>query len=205
MIRVMIVDDHPILREGIAAVLEHQEDMCLVAQAQDGREALEEFRIARPDVTLMDLQMPQMNGIDAIAAIRSEFHNARIVVLTTYHGDVQALRAIKAGACGYMLKNLLRKELIDTIRIVHGGGRRLPPEIASEIAEHATADALSPREVEVLRYVAQGNANKRVAQLLGISEDTVKAHMKSVLSKLGANDRTHAVTIALRRGIFGVE
>jgi len=204
-IRVMIVDDHPLLREGIAAVLERQGDMCLVAEATDGHEAIEVFRDTRPDVTLMDLQMPHMNGIEAIAAIRGEFPGARIVVLTTYHGDVQALRAFKAGASGYLLKNLLRKELIDTIHLVHNGGRRIPPEIASEIAEHATADALSDREIEVLRCVAQGNANKRVALLLGISEDTVKAHMKSILAKLGANDRTHAVTIALKRGIIEVE
>ena len=204
-IRVMIVDDHPLLREGIAAVLERQGDMCLVAEATDGHEAIEIFRDTRPDVTLMDLQMPHMNGIEAIAAIRGEFPGARIVVLTTYHGDVQALRAFKAGASGYLLKNLLRKELIDTIHLVHNGGKRIPPEIASEIAEHATADALSDREIEVLRCVAQGNANKRVALLLGISEDTVKAHMKSILAKLDANDRTHAVTIALKRGIIEVE
>lgn len=204
-IRVMVVDDHPLLREGIAAVLERQDDMRLVAEATDGREAVEAFRQARPDVTLMDLQMPHMGGIEAIVAIRGEFPHARIVVLTTYHGDVQALRAFKAGASGYLLKNLLRKELIETIHIVHQGGRRIPPEIATEIAEHATADALSEREVEVLRWVARGNANKRVASLLGISEDTVKAHMKSILAKLHANDRTHAVTIALKRGIIDVD
>src|SRR5688572_24032197 len=201
----MVVDDHPLLREGIAAVLERQDDMRLVAEATDGQEALEAFRQIRPDVTLMDLQMPRMGGIEAIAAIRGEFPRARIVVLTTYHGDVQALRAFKAGASGYLLKNLLRRELIDTIRIIHQGGRRIPPEIATEIAEHATADALSEREAEVLRWVAQGNANKRVASLLGISEDTVKAHMKSILAKLDANDRTHAVTIALKRGIIDVD
>lgn len=204
-IRVMVVDDHPLLREGIAAVLERQDDMRLVAEATDGREAIEAFRHARPDVTLMDLQMPHMGGIEAITAIRGEFPQARIVVLTTYHGDVQALRAFKAGASGYLLKNLLRKELIETIKIIHQGGRRIPPEIATEIAEHATADALSEREIEVLRWVARGNANKRVASLLGISEDTVKAHMKSILAKLRANDRTHAVTIALKRGIIDVD
>jgi DNA-binding NarL/FixJ family response regulator len=200
----MVVDDHPLLREGIAAVLARQGDMCLVGEATDGREAIAVFRDIRPDITLMDLQMPNMNGVEAIAAIRGEFPGARIVVLTTYHGDVQALRAFKAGASGYLLKNLLRKELIETIHLVHNGGRRIPPEIAAEIAEHATADALSDREVEVLRCVAHGNANKRVALQLGISEDTVKAHMKSILSKLSANDRTHAVTIALRRGIIEV-
>lgn len=204
-IRVMVVDDHPLLREGIAAVLERQGDMRLVAEATDGRQAIEMFRSTLPDVTLMDLQMPHMNGIEAIAAIRGEFPGARIVVLTTYHGDVQALRAFKAGASGYLLKNLLRKELIDTIHLVHNGGRRIPPEIASEIAEHATDDALTDREVEVLRCVAHGNANKRVALRLGVSEDTVKAHMKRILAKLRANDRTHAVTIALKRGIIDVE
>ena len=204
-IRVMVVDDHPLLREGIAAVLEQQPDMLLVAEATDGAQAIERFRETRPDVTLMDLQMPNMHGIDTIAAIRAEFPAARIVVLTTYHGDVQALRAFKAGASGYLLKNLLRRELIDTIHAVHRGQRRIPPEIASAIAEHAAADALSAREVEVLRCVAQGNANKRVAIQLGIAEETVKAHMKSILAKLGANDRTHAVTIALRRGIIDVE
>jgi DNA-binding NarL/FixJ family response regulator len=204
-IRVMVVDDHPLLREGIAAVLEQQPDMQLVAEATDGAQALERFRQVLPDVTLMDLQMPNMHGIDTIAAIRSEFPAARIVVLTTYHGDVQAVRAFKAGASGYLLKNLLRRELIDTIQVVHRGGRRIPPEIASEIAEHAASDDLSAREVEVLRCVAQGNANKRVATQLGIAEETVKAHMKSILAKLGANDRTHAVTIALRRGIIDVE
>jgi DNA-binding NarL/FixJ family response regulator len=201
----MVVDDHPLLREGIAAVLERREDMRLIAEATDGLEAVEAFRRTRPDVTLMDLQMPHMGGIEAISAIREEFPDARIVVLTTYHGDVQALRAFKAGACGYLLKNLLRKELIDTINLVHRGGRRIPPEIATGIAEHATADALTAREVDVLRSVARGNANKRVASGLGISEDTVKAHMKSILAKLQANDRTHAVTIALKRGIIDME
>ena len=204
-IRVMVVDDHPLLREGIAAVLEQQPDMQLVAEATDGREAIEFFRALRPDVTLMDLQMPNLHGIDTIAEIRKEFPSARIVVLTTYHGDVQALRAFKAGASGYLLKNLMRKELIETIQHVHAGGKRIPPEIATEIAEHALADALSPREVEVLRLVAKGNANKRAAAVLGISEDTVKAHMKSIMAKLGANDRTHAVTISLKRGIIDVE
>ena len=204
-IRVMVVDDHPLLREGIAAVLEQQPDMELVAEATNGADAIDRFREVRPDITLMDLQMPQVHGLDAIEAIRGEFPTARIVVLTTYHGDVQAMRAFRAGASGYLLKNLLRKELIDTIQVVHRGGRRIPPEIASEIAEHATADALSTREVEVLRLVAQGNANKRVGACLQITEETVKAHMKSILAKLGAKDRTHAVTIALRRGFIDVE
>lgn len=200
----MVVDDHPLLREGIAAVIEGQADMHLLAEATNGVEAIEQFARHRPDVTLMDLQMPAMNGIDAITAIRASAPEARIVVLTTYHGDVQALRAFKAGASGYLLKSMLRKELLDTIRLVHAGGRRIPAEIASEIAEHATDDALSAREIEVLQYVAAGNANKRVANLMGISEETVKAHMKNILSKLSANDRTHAVTIALKRGIIEV-
>lgn len=203
-IRVMVVDDHPMLREGIAAVIAGQPDMTLVAEASTGIEALDNFRTFLPDVTLMDLQMPEMGGIDAILAIRVEFPAARFVVLTTYHGDVQALRALKAGASAYLLKSMLRKELLDTIRIVHRGGRRVPPEIASEIAEHAADDMLSARELDVLRSVAGGNANKRVAALLGISDETVKTHMKSILSKLGANDRTHAVAIGVRRGIIDV-
>ena len=174
--------------------------MELTAEAAGGQEAVECFRRHKPDVTLMDLQMPGMNGIDAILAIRSEFPGARFIVLTTYQGDVQALRALKAGASGYLLKNMLRKELLDTIRIVHAGGRRIPPEVAAELAEHIIDDALTDREVNVLRRVAAGNSNKMIAGQLGVSEDTVKGHMKSILSKLAANDRTHAVTIAMRRG-----
>jgi DNA-binding NarL/FixJ family response regulator len=203
-IRILSVDDHPLLREGIAAVIEGQADMVVVAEATNGREAIERFREWRPDVTLMDLQMPELSGIDAIIAIRREFPHARIVVLTTYRGDVQALRAFKAGASGYLLKNMLRKDLLDTIRSVHAGKRRIPEEIAAEIAEHATDDALTEREVEVLRHVAAGNANKEIAVRLKISEETVKAHMKKLMAKLGANDRTHAVTIALKRGILEV-
>jgi DNA-binding NarL/FixJ family response regulator len=203
-IRVLAVDDHPLLREGIAAVIAGQQDMVLVAEAANGREAIERFREHRPDVTLMDLQMPEMSGIDAIVAIRSEFPGARIVVLTTYTGDAQAMRAFQAGASGYLLKSMLRKELLDTIRTVYAGKRRIPAEIAAEIAEHHTDDALTEREIEVLRLVAAGNANKIVAARLAISEETVKAHMRSILSKLAANDRTHAVTIALKRGIITV-
>ena len=201
-IRILVVDDHQLLREGIAAVLESQEDMTLVAEAGNGREALESFRRHRPDVTLMDLRMPDMSGIEAIVAIRGEFPNARIVVLTTYSGDVQAAAALKAGAAGYLLKSLVRKELIETIRAVHAGKRRVPPEIATEIAEHVADDSLTQREIEVLRRVAAGQSNKLIAAALEISEGTVKTHMKSILPKLDASDRTHAVTIALKRGIF---
>ena len=202
LIRILSVDDHPVLREGIAAVLASEQDMVLVAEAGNGREAVEQFRAHRPDVTLMDVQMPDVNGIDAILKIREEFPDARIIVLTTYRGDANAIRAFKAGAVGYLLKNMLRKELTDTIRTVHSGKKRIPDEIAVEIAEHHSEDALTEREIEVLSKVAAGNGNKVVAQLLNVSEETVKAHMKSILSKLGANDRTHAVTIALKRGII---
>jgi len=201
-IKILTVDDHPLLREGIAAVLEGQPDLKLVGEATNGREALESFRVCRPDVVLMDLQMPEMSGIEAIVAIRNEFPDARIVVLTTYKGDVQAIRAFKAGACGYLLKSMLRKELLDTIRSVHAGKKSIPPEIASEIAEHHADDTLTQREIEVLQHVAAGAANKIVAGQLGISEETVKAHMRSILAKLSANDRTHAVMIALKRGII---
>jgi DNA-binding NarL/FixJ family response regulator len=178
--------------------------MVLVAEAGNGREAIEQFRTHRPDVTLMDLQMPLMGGGEAIVAIRKEFPDARIIVLTTYSGDVQADRAFKAGAYGYLLKSMLRKELIETIRTVHGGRKRIPPEIAVEMAEHHSDDALTEREIDVLRQVASGNANKIIADHLEISEETVKAHMRKILSKLGANDRTHAVSIALKRGIIEI-
>jgi DNA-binding NarL/FixJ family response regulator len=201
-IRILTVDDHQLLREGIAAVLEGQPDMVLIGQAGNGLEAIESFRQHRPDVTLMDLRMPDMSGIEAITAIRAEFPNARIIVLTTYAGDVQAAGALKAGASGYLLKNLVRKELLDTIRIVHAGKRRVPPEIATEIAEHVADDALTEREIEVLRRVAAGKSNKVIAAELDISEGTVKTHMKSILPKLDASDRTHAVMIALKRGIL---
>jgi DNA-binding NarL/FixJ family response regulator len=201
-IRVLVVDDHPLLREGIAAVLGMQSDMRVQAEAADGGEAVDLYEQHLPDVVLMDLQLPGMDGIAAIQAIRSRHPAARIVVLTTYQGDVQAVRAFRAGAHGYLLKSMLRRELVDTIRMVHAGGRGVPPEIADSLAAHMADEALSGREVEVLREVAAGNANKRVARNLGIAEETVKAHMKSILSKLGANDRTHAVTIAIKRGIF---
>ena len=201
-IKVLCVDDHPLVRDGIAFALQQQSDMELVAEAKNGAEAIVAFRQYRPDVTLMDLQMPQMNGIDATAAIRSEFPNARIVILTTYSGDIQASKALKLGAVGYLLKGMLRTELVDTIRLVHAGHRRIPPEIASGIAEHVSADALSEREIEVLRVVATGCSNKIVADRLFISEDTVKGHMKNILAKLQANDRTHAVMIALKRGFL---
>lgn len=202
LIRVLTVDDHPLLREGIAAVLGSQADMVLAGEAANGLEAVERFRALRPDVTLMDVQMPELNGIDAILAIRGEFPDARIVVLTTYEGDVQALRAIKAGASGYLLKGMLRKELIDTIRAVHAGRRRIPPEVAVVIAEHHADELLTDRETQVLRLVASGRANKMIADELHISEETVKAHMRNIMAKLGANDRTHAVTIAMKRGIL---
>ncbi|HXQ73433.1 MAG TPA: response regulator transcription factor [Pyrinomonadaceae bacterium] len=203
-IRILTVDDHPMLREGIAASIARQPDMLLVAEANDGNEGVEQFRAHRPDITLMDLQMPAMSGIEAITAIRKDFPHARIIVLTTYSGDAQATRAFKAGASGYLLKNMLRKELIETIRSVHGGKKRIPPEIATEMAEHHIDDALTEREMEVLREVAAGSSNKIIADHLNISEQTVKTHMKIILAKLAANDRTHAVTIALKRGIIEI-
>ena len=203
-IRILTVDDHPVLREGIAAVLSTEPDMALVAEAKNGREAIEQFRTHRPDVTLMDLQMPLMSGIEAITAIRKDFPEARIIVLTTYEGDAKAVQAIKAGAVGYLLKSMLRNELLETIRTVHAGRKRMPAELATEIAEHHGEDGLSEREIEVLRQAASGNANKIIADNLSISEETVKAHMRRILSKLGANDRTHAVTIAVKRGIIEV-
>ena len=202
MIRVLTVDDHALLRDGIAALIESQADMVQVAEAGNGREALELFRTHRPDVTLMDLQMPEMSGIDAIGAIRAEFPEARIVVLTTHAGDVQVSRALKAGARAYLLKGLLRKELLETIRAVHAGHKRLSSEVAAEIAEHATDDVLSPREIDVLRLVARGNANKEIAAQLSLTEETVKSYLRNILAKLGANDRTHAVAIGLKRGII---
>jgi DNA-binding NarL/FixJ family response regulator len=198
----MAVDDHPLLRDGISALIGNQTDMELVAEAATGREALALFRTHRPDITLMDLQMPEMSGIDAIGAIRSEFPDARIIMLTTHAGDVQVSRALKAGARAYLLKGLLRKELLETIRAVFAGQKRVSAEIAAEIAEHATDDALTPREVDVLRLVARGNANKAIAAQLSLTEETVKSHIRNILAKLGANDRTHAVAIGLKRGII---
>jgi len=201
-IRILTVDDHPLLREGVAALVATQSDMKVVGEASDGREAIEEFRKRRPDITLMDLHLPQMNGIDAIIAIRAEFPEARIIVLTTYRGDVEVLRALKAGARAYLLKGLLRKELLETIRAVHAGLKRIPPELAAELADHAADEALSAREIDVLRLIAGGNANKVIAAQLLITEETVKGHVKNILAKLSANDRTHAVTIGLKRGII---
>ena len=201
-IRVLSVDDHPLFREGVAALLAGQSDLTLIAEASNGREAVEQFRRHRPDVTLMDLQMPEMNGVDAMVAICEEFPSARIIVLTTYVGDALVLRALKAGARGYLLKSLLRKELLETIRLVHAGQKRIVPVVAAELAEHATDDALSPRELDVLRLIAGGNANKAIASQLSITEETVKGHVKNILAKLAANDRTHAVTIGLKRGII---
>ena len=201
-IRILVVDDHPLLRQGIAAIVADQEDMHLVAQASNGREAIQQFRTHHPDVTLMDLQMPEMNGLDAITVIRGEFRDARIVVLTTYKGDVQVLRAMKAGAHAYLLKNLLHKDLLDTIRAVHAGKKALSPEASYELAEHITDDALTAGEVEVLKLIAAGNANKQIAAQLSITEETVKGRVKNILSKLGASDRTHAAMIGLKRGII---
>lgn len=201
-IRIVLADDHPLFRQGISALLADQPDMELVAEAATGLEAIEQFRAHHPDVTLMDLQMPEMNGIDAMIAIRSEFSEARFIVLTTYTGDVQIVRALRAGARAYLLKSLLRRELLDTIRAVHAGQKRIPPEIAAEMAQHAMDDDLTPREVDVLRLIAAGNANSQVATQLSITEETVKAHVKNILSKLNANGRTHAVTIAIKRGII---
>jgi DNA-binding NarL/FixJ family response regulator len=201
-IRVLAVDDHPVFRQGITGLLDDQPDLQLVAEAANGVEAIQQFRSHRPDITLMDLQMPEMGGLDATIAIRSEFPEAKIIVLTTYTGDVQVLRALKAGARAYLLKNTLHKNLLETIRAVHDGKKALSPEASFELAEHSTDDALTPGEVEVLRLIAAGNANKQIADLLSITEETVKGRVKNILSKLNANDRTHAATIGLKRGII---
>ena len=204
-IRVLAADDHALLRYGIASLVNAQPDMSLVSQAKTGREALELFREYRPDVTLMDLQMPDMSGIEAIIGIRSEFPDARIIVVTTYAGDVQALRALRAGARGYLLKGSVHTDLVETIRAVHAGQKRIPAEVAAELAKYAGEDELTPREVDVLRLIARGNANKEIAAQLSIAEETVKSHVTRILDKLRANDRTHAVTIGLERGIIDLQ
>jgi len=201
-IRILTVDDHPIVRQGIAGLIAIQADMLLVGEASNGRDAIQQFRTHHPDLTLMDLQMPEMNGLDALIAIRSEFPEAKIIVLTTYAGDTQILRALKAGAQGYLLKNTLHKELLEIIRSVHGGKKSLSPEASYQVAEHATDDTLTPAEIVVLRLIAAGNANKQIADQLSITEETVKSRVKCILSKLGANDRTHAAMIGLKRGII---
>jgi DNA-binding NarL/FixJ family response regulator len=201
-IRILAVDDHPLVRDGIAGLVGIQTDMTLVAQAANGRDAIQQFRTHRPDITLMDLQMPEMNGLDALIAIRTEFPEARVIMLTTYEGDVHILRALRAGAQGYLLKNTLHSDLLGTIRAVHAGKRSLSPEVSFQVAEHMSDDALTPAEIAVLRLIAVGNANKEIADQLGVTEDTVKGRVKSILSKLDANDRTHAAIIGVKRGII---
>jgi DNA-binding NarL/FixJ family response regulator len=201
-IRILLADDHPVLRQGIQALAADERDMEFVAEASNGREAIEQFRKHRPDITLMDLQMPDMNGIEVMITIRNEFPDARFIILTTYAGDVQVSRALKAGARAYLLKSFLRKELLDTIRAVHAGQKRIPSDLATQVADHIADDSLTFREIEVLRLIAAGNANKLIADQLSIAEETVKGHVKNILSKLSANDRTHAVTIGLKRGII---
>lgn len=200
--RILVVDDHPVFREGVSALVSGESDMSIVAQASNGREAIQQFRTHQPDITLMDLQLPEMNGLDALSAIRGEFPEARIIVLTTYAGDMQVLRAIKAGARGYLLKDTLHKELVDTIRAVHAGKKYISTEASFELAEHASDDVLTPAEVRVLRLIAEGNANKEIAAQLSVSDDTVKSQVRNILSKLGAKDRTHAAMIGLKRGII---
>jgi DNA-binding NarL/FixJ family response regulator len=201
-IRILLVDDHPVVRKGISALIGDHSDMALVGEAANGREAIQQFRTHRPDITVMDLQMPEMSGLDALVAIRNEFPEAKVIVLTTYTGDVQIFRALKAGAYGYILKNSLHKELLDTIRAVHAGKKAFSPEASYELAQHSMDDALTPGEISVLRLIAAGNANKQIADQLSISEETVKGRVKNILSKLGANDRTHAAMIGLKRGII---
>ena len=201
-IRILTVDDHPLIRNGIARLVAIQTDMTLAAEATNGRDAIQQFRAHRPDVTLMDIQMPEMSGVDALIAIRTEFPDARMIVLTTYEGDVHILRALKAGAQGYLLKNTLHSELMQTIRAVHAGKRSLSPEVSSQVARHVSDHTLTPAEVAVLRLIADGNSNKQIADHLRIAEDTVKGRVKSILAKLDANDRTHAAIIGLKRGII---
>jgi len=204
-IRILACDDHPLIRQGIVGLIADQPDMLLVGEASNGREAIQQFRAHRPDVTLMDLQMPEMSGMDAMSAIRGEFPDARVIVLTTYRGDVQVLRALKAGARAYLLKTLLHKELLETIRAVHEGKKTLSPEVSFQLAEHATDETLSPGEISVLRLIAEGNGNKQIAHQLSVTEETVKSRVKSILSKLGAHGRAHAATIGLKRGIIELD
>ena len=201
-IRILVVDDHPVVRAGIETLMAGQADMSLVGQATNGREAIQQFRAHHPDITLMDIQMPEMNGLDALIAIRNESPEARIIMLTTYAGDAQVLRAIKAGARGYLLKSALHRELLETIRGVHAGKKALSAEVSYEVAEHATDDALTPAEVRVLQLIARGNANKEIAEQLSVSEETVKGQVRNILSKLGAKDRTQAAMIGVKRGII---
>jgi DNA-binding NarL/FixJ family response regulator len=201
-IRILAVDDHPLLRQGVASLIADEPDMTLVAEAANGREAIEQFRRHRPDITLMDLQMPEVNGLDAMVAILGEFPDARIIVLTTYSGDVQALRALKAGARAYLLKNSLHKELLDAIRAVHAGRKTLSPELSFQLAEHSAEETLTPAEVRVLRLIAKGHTNKEIAAQLSVSEDAVKGQVRNILSKLGASDRTQAAMIGIKRGII---
>ena len=205
LIRILTVDDHPLLRKGIAALVNAEPDMKLVGEASNGKDAVQAFRSLRPDVTLMDLQMPGLNGLDALEAIREEFAEARIIVLTTYSGDAQVLRALRAGARGYILKGNVHEELLHAIRAVHAGQKRIPPDVAAELADYAVDDALTEREIGVLKLIATGNGNKQIADKLSISEATVKARVTNILSKLGANDRAHAVTIGLKRGIIALD
>ena len=205
LIRILTVDDHPLLRKGIAALVNAEPDMKLIAEASNGEEAIKAVRSHQPDVTLMDIQMPTVDGLEAIDRIRGEFPNARIIVLTTYTGDIQVLRALRAGARAYILKGHVHKELLETIRAVHAGHKRIPPDIAAELADHATDDELTEREINVLRLIGAGNGNKQIADQLSISEATVKSHVTNILSKLGANDRAHAVTIGLKRGIIELD
>jgi DNA-binding NarL/FixJ family response regulator len=201
-IRVLCIDDHPLLRQGIGALVGAQADMALVAQAATGQEGIREFRETRPDVTLLDLRLPDMSGVAVLEAIRGEFPEARVVMLTTFEGDVEMQRALAAGARGYLLKTMPPAELVDAIRQVHAGKKRIPPAVAAQLAEHLSDEALTPREVEVLRHIADGNRNKDIAERLFISEETVKVHVKHVMEKLGASDRTEAVSIGVRRGII---